>query len=125
MAVAPMTPRFRLAEKFEPVRPGCYHGANGETQFHRTARLRAARLASSAKTRYFASMSTILEIESAVQKLPLEQARALRDWLADYLGESKAAAWQRLARETRSLPSVQSISDQDIAAEIAAYRAGK
>ena len=70
-------------------------------------------------------MSTILEIESAVQKLPLEQARALRDWLADYLGESKAAAWQRLARETRSLPSVQSISDQDIAAEIAAYRAGK
>ena len=70
-------------------------------------------------------MSTILEIESAVQKLPLEQARALQDWLAGYLGEGKAAAWQRLARETRSLPAVQSISNEDIAAEIAAYRAGK
>jgi hypothetical protein len=30
-----------LAEKFEPVHSGCYHGANGQTQFHRTAGLRA------------------------------------------------------------------------------------
>jgi hypothetical protein len=30
-------------------------------------------------------MSTILEIESAVQKLPVNQARELQDWLADYL----------------------------------------
>jgi hypothetical protein len=27
----------RIAEKFEPVHLGCYHGANGQTQFHRTA----------------------------------------------------------------------------------------
>ncbi|MBM3880856.1 MAG: hypothetical protein FJ387_14255 [Verrucomicrobia bacterium] len=30
-------------------------------------------------------MSTIQEIEAAVQKLPVEQARELQDWLADYL----------------------------------------
>lgn len=30
-------------------------------------------------------MSTIQEIESAVQQLPVEQARELQDWLADYL----------------------------------------
>ena len=70
-------------------------------------------------------MSTILEIESAVQKLPVEQARKLQDWLADYLGKTKAAGWQKLARDTQSLPAVQRISDADIAAEIAAYRAGK
>jgi hypothetical protein len=70
-------------------------------------------------------MSTIIEIESAVQKLPLEQAQALRDWLADYLGESKAAAWRRLSRATQSLSAMQSISEKDIAAEIAAYRADK
>ncbi|HVU27542.1 MAG TPA: hypothetical protein VHG71_07365 [Verrucomicrobiae bacterium] len=36
-------------------------------------------------------MSTILEIESAVQKLPLEQAQALQNWLTDYLRESEAS----------------------------------
>jgi hypothetical protein len=30
-------------------------------------------------------VSTVKEIESAVQRLPLEQARELQDWLADYL----------------------------------------
>ena len=30
-------------------------------------------------------MSTVHEIEAAVQKLPVEQARELQDWLADYL----------------------------------------
>lgn len=32
-------------------------------------------------------MSTVQEIEAAVQRLPLEQARELQDWLADYLEE--------------------------------------
>ena len=48
-------------------------------------------------------MSTILEIESAVQKLPLEQARALQDWLLDYLRRSEASldsvvadTWEKL-----------------------------
>jgi hypothetical protein len=70
-------------------------------------------------------VSTILEIESAVQKLPLEQVQALQNWLADYLGANKAVAWKRLAGETQALPAAQQISDDDIAAEIAAYRAGK
>ena len=30
-------------------------------------------------------MSTIQEIETAVQQLPVEKARELQDWLADYL----------------------------------------
>lgn len=30
-------------------------------------------------------MSTVHEIEAAVQKLPVEQVRELQDWLADYL----------------------------------------
>ena len=70
-------------------------------------------------------MSTILEIESAVQKLPVDQARKLQDWLAGYLGASEAAEWRRLARDTQALPAVQRISDADIAVEIAAYRANK
>jgi hypothetical protein len=65
-------------------------------------------------------MSTILEIESAVQKLPVNQARELQDWLADYLGKAKAADRQKLTRETQSLPAAQCISDADIAAEVAA-----
>ena len=38
-------------------------------------------------------------------------------------GES--AEWQRLARQTQALPVVERITDTDIAAEIAAYRAGQ
>jgi hypothetical protein len=33
-------------------------------------------------------MSTVQEIEKAVQKLPVEQALALQDWLADYLEDA-------------------------------------
>ena len=33
-------------------------------------------------------MSTMREIESAVQKLPLAQAQELQDWLADYLEDN-------------------------------------
>jgi hypothetical protein len=52
---------------------------------------------------YSLVMSTILEIESAVQKLPLEQACALQEWLVDYLRESEtslggvvADTWEKL-----------------------------
>ena len=38
--------------------------------------------------------------------------------------KSEAADWQLLARDTQSLPAAQGISEDDIAAEIAAYRAG-
>ena len=33
-------------------------------------------------------MSTVKEIESAVRKLPLDQARELQDWLANYLEDT-------------------------------------
>lgn len=33
-------------------------------------------------------MSTVQEIEKAVQKLPVEQALELQDWLADYLEDA-------------------------------------
>jgi hypothetical protein len=39
-SVNPVNP-VCVAEKFEPVHPGCYHRTNGQTQFHRTAGLRA------------------------------------------------------------------------------------
>ena len=32
-------------------------------------------------------MSTVQEIEAAVQKLPVDQAFELQDWLSDYLEE--------------------------------------
>lgn len=32
-------------------------------------------------------MSTVAEIESALQKLPIDQARRVADWLQDYLKE--------------------------------------
>ena len=33
-------------------------------------------------------MSTVQEIEAAVQKLPVKQALELQDWLADYLEDA-------------------------------------
>jgi hypothetical protein len=48
----------------------------------------------------------------------------------EYLGrrraaKAEAADWQRVARDTQALPAVQRLSDAEIAAEIAAYRATK
>ncbi|MGD0259352.1 MAG: hypothetical protein ABSD29_05945 [Verrucomicrobiota bacterium] len=66
-----------------------------------------------------------------------EKAKALPDSLqskalsfVEYLsrrttGPSESADWQRLARQTQALPAVERITDADIAAEIAAYRAGR
>lgn len=66
-----------------------------------------------------------------------EKAKALSGKLqsealdfVEYLGRRRAAKaevakWQQLARDTQSLPAMQRISDDDISAEIAAYRADK
>jgi hypothetical protein len=48
----------------------------------------------------------------------------------EYLGRRRAAQaeageWQRLSCATQAMPAAQRITDADIAAEIAAYRAGK
>jgi len=65
--------------------------------------LELARLASPVQERYSATMNTISEIESAVQKLSLEDVRALQNWLANYLRESEASldrvvadTWEKL-----------------------------
>jgi hypothetical protein len=74
-------------------------------------------------------MSTVDLIYEKAKTLPGKlQAEAL-DFL-EYLGrrraaKTEAAEWQRLARDTQSLPAVLRITDDDIAAEIAAYRAGQ
>ena len=66
-----------------------------------------------------------------------EKAKALPDSLqsealsfVEYLSRrgaapSESAEWQHLSRQTQALPSVERITDADIAAEIAAYRAGR
>jgi hypothetical protein len=74
-------------------------------------------------------MSTVDLIYEKAKTLPGKlQSEALG--FVEYLGrrraaKTEAADWQRLARETQSLPAAQNISDEDIAAEIAAYRAAK
>ncbi|NJM55083.1 MAG: hypothetical protein HC841_03435 [Verrucomicrobiae bacterium] len=42
-------------------------------------------------------MSTVGEIESAVRQLPVEQARELQDWLADYLEDEAELSPEFLA----------------------------
>ncbi len=66
-----------------------------------------------------------------------ERAKTLPDKLqsealgfVEYLGrrraaQTEAAEWQRLPRAPQALPATQRIMDDEIAAEIAAYRAGK
>jgi hypothetical protein len=48
-------------------------------------------------------VSTIVEIESAVQKLPLAEVRALQEWINNYLGQTElsvlenvASTWEKL-----------------------------
>lgn len=70
-------------------------------------------------------MSTVDLIYEKAKSLPDKlQSEALG--YIEYLGrrgaaQTDAAEWQRLSRETQSLPASQSVSD----AEIAAYRAGQ
>ncbi len=68
-------------------------------------------------------------------ELIYEKAKNLPDGLqeealgyVEYLGRrraarAEAAEWQCLLRETQSSPATQHLTDADIAAEIAAYRA--
>ncbi len=75
------------------------------------------------------AMSTVDLIYEKAKTLPGKlQSEALG--FVEYLGRRRAAKteageWQRLSRATQALPATQRISDDDIAAEIAAYRAGK
>ena len=75
------------------------------------------------------SMSTVDLIYEKAKTLPGKlQSEALG--FVEYLGrrraaQAEAAEWQQLSRATQAMPAVQRITDADIAAEIAAYRAGK
>jgi hypothetical protein len=77
----------------------------------------------------FSSMSTADLIYEKAKILPDKlQSEALG--FVEYLGRRRAAKtevakWQHLARETQSLPVVEGVSDDDIVAEVAAYRVGK
>lgn len=55
------------------------------------------------------------------------QSEALNflEYLSRRNAKNEAAELQQLARDTQSLPVAQGISDDDIAAEIAAYRSGQ
>ena len=95
----------RIAEKFEPIHIGCYHRTNGQTQFHRTAGLRAdpdfirgpgghrdgqsVQLASCAKTRYLSSMSTQEILLEEIKHQPEPVLRELRQYL-DFLKRQHA-----------------------------------
>ena len=74
-------------------------------------------------------MSTADLIYEKVRELPSKlQSEALG--FVEYLGRRGDAAveteeWRCLLRETQALPAVQGVMDEDIAAEIAAYRAGQ
>ena len=74
-------------------------------------------------------MSTADLIYEKTKTLPDRlQSEALS--FVEYLGRRRTAdtetgEWQRLLRETQNLSAVQGITDDDIIAEIAAYRAGQ
>lgn len=74
-------------------------------------------------------MSTLDLIYEKAKTLPGKlQSEALS--FVEYLGRRRAAQaeageWQRLSRATQATPAVQRITDADITADVAAYRAGK
>ena len=74
-------------------------------------------------------MSTVDLICEKAKALPGKlQSEALS--FVEYLGrrraaEAEAAEWQRLLRDTQRLAASQRITDEDIAAEITAYRASR
>jgi hypothetical protein len=71
-------------------------------------------------------MSTADLVYEKTKDLPERlQSEALK--FVDYLGrrraaKAEAAEWERLFRQTQSLASTQRVTDEAIAAEIAAYR---
>ncbi len=74
-------------------------------------------------------MTTVDLIYEKAKMLPGKlQSEALG--FVEYLARRRAAQaeageWQRLSRASQDTPTVQRITDADISAEIAAYRAGK
>jgi hypothetical protein len=74
-------------------------------------------------------VSTAEKIFEKTKVLPDRlQSEALS--FVEYLGRRRAAGaeagqWQHLLRETQNLSTVQRVTEDDIAAEIAAYRNGK
>jgi len=74
-------------------------------------------------------MSTAELIYEKAKSLPGQlQSEALG--FVEYLSrrpaaQTEAAEWQRLFRRTQTLAAEQSLTDDDIAAQIAAYRAGQ
>lgn len=72
-------------------------------------------------------MSTAELIFERARALPSErQAEALR--FVDFLlarrnAEAEAAEWRKLLRQTQDLPVARGLTDEDIAAEVAAVRA--
>jgi hypothetical protein len=77
------------------------------------------------------------DFNMSMAELIYEKAKSLPGGLqsqalgfVEYLGrraraEVEAAEWRRLFRETRTLSAAPSISEEEIAAEIAAYRSGQ
>lgn len=74
-------------------------------------------------------MNTVDLICEKARTLPGKlQSEALG--FVEYLGRRRAAQveageWQQLARATQAMPAAQRITEADITAEIAAYRAGQ
>ena len=74
-------------------------------------------------------MSTAEMIYEKAKSLPGKlQSEALG--FVEYLSRrpaapAEAAEWQRLFRRTQTLAAAQALTDDDIAAQIAAYRAGR
>jgi hypothetical protein len=81
------------------------------------------------RSRYLRPMSTVDLICEKAKGLPDNlQSEALS--FVEYLSRRRVAQgesveWQRLLPRTQALPAVQNITDADIAAEVAAYRAGR
>lgn len=74
-------------------------------------------------------MSTAELIFERARELPSEkQAEALRfvDFLlARRTAETEAIEWRKLLQQTQDLPAARALTDDDIAAEVAAVRAAR
>ena len=62
-------------------------------------------------------MSTVAEIENALQSLPVDEARKIADWLQDYLDEK----WDRQIDADMAAGRLDKLADK----AIADYRAGR
>jgi len=62
-------------------------------------------------------MSTVVEIESALQKIPVDDARKVADWLQQYLDEK----WDRQIDDDIAAGKLNELADQ----ALEDYRAGR